>query len=269
MLEACVGFTSGLQAPQPAYGTWSPRFLGQPICSNWVWQGVADPWLLARANNRSRIPMWPHITGRRRMGMGCCHEQVGPYLTAVPHVDEGADGVAGTRPAGQQVCSVVGLQQADVVGTVGLGTGREGGRWWGPCGRAGAASGGLHQLRTPAHCKRNGLLAAPSLILSLLVLSEGEETKGGNVGDGDPWRPLAASGHRAPLTAPWLPPGPTSGDSPLPWRPVGMTSLGTSSPSPAIEKSSPAPQPYPLCPPARCTPHPLPNLPVLRDRLWD
>lgn len=106
----------------------------------------------------------------------------------MPHVDEGADGVAGTRATGQQVCPVVGLQQADVVGTVGLGTGREGGGWWGPYG--GAVPSGLHQPGTSAHCKRNGLLAAPTPILCLLALNEGEETKGGNVGDGAPWQPL-------------------------------------------------------------------------------
>lgn len=43
-----------------------------------------------------------------------------PYLAAVPHVDEGADRVEGTRPTGQQVCSVVGVQHTDVVGAVGL-----------------------------------------------------------------------------------------------------------------------------------------------------
>lgn len=51
-----------------------------------------------------------------------------PYLTTVPHVDEGAHGVEGACPAGQQVCPVVGMQHTDIVGTVSLGgqQGREG-----------------------------------------------------------------------------------------------------------------------------------------------
>lgn len=44
-----------------------------------------------------------------------------PYLTTVPHIDEGAHGVEGTCPAGQQVCPVVGMQHTDIVGTVSLG----------------------------------------------------------------------------------------------------------------------------------------------------
>ena len=44
-----------------------------------------------------------------------------PYLATVPHVDEGADGVEGACPAGQQVRPVVGVQHTDVVGAVGLG----------------------------------------------------------------------------------------------------------------------------------------------------
>lgn len=43
-----------------------------------------------------------------------------PYLAAVPHVDKGTDRVEGARPAGQQVRPVVGVQHADVVGTVSL-----------------------------------------------------------------------------------------------------------------------------------------------------
>lgn len=57
-----------------------------------------------------------------------------PYLATVPHIDEGAHGVEGACPAGQQVCPVVGMQHTDIVGTVSLGgqqgTGRVTGYWY-------------------------------------------------------------------------------------------------------------------------------------------
>lgn len=64
-----------------------------------------------------------------------------PYLATVPHVDEGAHGVEGACPTGQQVCPVVGMQHTDVVGTVSLGDSR---------GEEGSL--GIGALPTPAPC---------------------------------------------------------------------------------------------------------------------
>lgn len=71
-----------------------------------------------------------------------------PYLATVPHIDEGADGVKGTRAAGQQVCPVVGVQHTDVVGTVGLG-GQQGRR---------RVGGGLDPSPTPSSLSLPGAL---------------------------------------------------------------------------------------------------------------
>lgn len=70
-----------------------------------------------------------------------------PYLTTVPHVDEGAHGVEGACPAGQQVCPVVGVQHTDIVGTVSL---------WGQHGREG--SPGIGALPTPSSLPLPGAL---------------------------------------------------------------------------------------------------------------
>lgn len=42
------------------------------------------------------------------------------YLPSVPHIDEGAHGLEGTSATGQEVGAVVGLQEADKVGTLRL-----------------------------------------------------------------------------------------------------------------------------------------------------
>lgn len=127
-----------------------------------------------------------------------------PYLATVPHVDKGAHGVEGARPAGQQVCPVVGMQHTDIVGTVSLGgqqgRGRVTGYWclahpqppasaWDPTTvgepqpwlRAsslvpGIWGGSLCPLTglvwtssgwSPAHCKRTGLFPGPSAAKSI------------------------------------------------------------------------------------------------------
>lgn len=57
-------------------GLGAHAFWGNPSTGAEFARGVADPWLLARANTGSRVPMQSHITGRRRMGVGWCLEQV-------------------------------------------------------------------------------------------------------------------------------------------------------------------------------------------------
>lgn len=96
-----------------------------------------------------------------------------PYLTTVPHVDEGAHGVEGTCPTGQQVCSVVGMQHTDIVGTVSLGE-RKGHRVSVPCPSPGPAPswgprtvwkpqprfpGLLPRSLPPAWCQGSGMAA--------------------------------------------------------------------------------------------------------------
>lgn len=142
----------------------------------------------------------------------------------MPHVDEGADGVEGAGATGQQVGPVVGVQQADVVGAVGLGRGPLRGRLAGTCCiappsdtgppssaftrrcqrcssrlRQGLPGLGSANPSPQAHRRGTALFTGPSPVTFLLALGEVEETKGGNAGDraGAPRPPSAASRPRA------------------------------------------------------------------------